>query len=76
MFDRGPTTRLQRSRVRARCGKIIVLVFDDTQWVLFQVQERALKTVPDLCDTIDYAEVQGVLFPRVAVGPHYISRPS
>lgn len=32
-----------------------------------QVQERALKAVPDLCDTIDYAEVQGVLFPRVAV---------
>ena len=33
-----------------------------------QVQEQALKVVPDLCDTIDYAEVQGVLFPRVAVG--------
>lgn len=33
----------------------------------YQVQERALKVVPDLCETIDYAEVQGVLFPRVAV---------
>lgn len=33
----------------------------------FKVQERALKVVPDLCETIDYAEVQGVLFPRVAV---------
>lgn len=33
-----------------------------------QVQEQALKVVPDLCETIDYAEVQGVLFPRVAVG--------
>ncbi|GJE86963.1 other/SCY1 protein kinase [Phanerochaete sordida] len=31
------------------------------------VQERALKVVPDLCDTIDYAEVQNVLFPRVAL---------
>jgi SCY1-like protein 2 len=31
------------------------------------VQERALKVVPDLCETIDYAEVQYVLFPRVAV---------
>ncbi|KAL5634714.1 hypothetical protein ACGC1H_002678 [Rhizoctonia solani] len=31
------------------------------------VQERALKAVPDLCETIDYAEVQGVLFPRVAL---------
>ncbi|THH10987.1 hypothetical protein EW146_g8196 [Bondarzewia mesenterica] len=31
------------------------------------VQERALKVVPDLCETIDYAEVQGVLFPRVAL---------
>lgn len=33
-----------------------------------QVQERALKAVPDLCESIDYAEVQGVMFPRVAVG--------
>ncbi|KAI0703573.1 other/SCY1 protein kinase [Cytidiella melzeri] len=31
------------------------------------VQERALKVVPDLCDTIDYNEVQGTLFPRVAL---------
>lgn len=31
------------------------------------MQERALKAVPNLCETIDYAEVQGVLFPRVAV---------
>ena len=35
-----------------------------------QVQERALKCVPDLCESIDYAEVQGVLFPRVAVSEH------
>jgi hypothetical protein len=44
------------------------------------VQERALKVVPDLCETIDYAEVQGVLFPRVAVSRnfnfHYISPPT
>lgn len=32
-----------------------------------KVQERALGVVPGLCDSIDYAEVQGVLFPRVAV---------
>ncbi|KAH7107745.1 kinase-like protein [Auriculariales sp. MPI-PUGE-AT-0066] len=31
------------------------------------VQERALDAVPALCDTIDYAEVQSVLFPRVAL---------
>ncbi|KAJ3780298.1 hypothetical protein GGU10DRAFT_417412, partial [Lentinula aff. detonsa] len=31
------------------------------------VQERALKMIPDLCDTIDYAELQGVLFPRLAL---------
>ncbi|EJD53253.1 kinase-like protein [Auricularia subglabra TFB-10046 SS5] len=31
------------------------------------VVERALGCVPGLCDTIDYAEVQGVLFPRVAL---------
>lgn len=32
-----------------------------------QVQERALKTVPDLCESVDYAEVSTVLFPRVCV---------
>lgn len=26
-----------------------------------------MRVVPDLCESIDYAEVQGVLFPRVAV---------
>ncbi|KAF9792473.1 other/SCY1 protein kinase [Thelephora terrestris] len=31
------------------------------------VQEQALRVVPDLCESIDYAEVQGVLFPRVAL---------
>jgi len=37
-----------------------------------QVQEQALKVVPDLCETIDYAEVQGVLFPRVAVSTLFL----
>jgi SCY1-like protein 2 len=32
-----------------------------------KVQERALGVVPNLCESIDYAEVQSVLFPRVAV---------
>ena len=32
-----------------------------------KVQERALGVVPGLCESIDYAEVQSVLFPRVAV---------
>ena len=40
-----------------------------------QVQERALKAVPNLCETIDYAEVQGVLFPRVAVSYSYSFTP-
>lgn len=35
--------------------------------VVAQVQERALGVVPNLCESIDYAEVSGVLFPRVAV---------
>jgi hypothetical protein len=32
-----------------------------------KVQERALNAVPNLCETVDYAEVSNVLFPRVAV---------
>lgn len=30
------------------------------------VQERALKAITELCESMDYAEVQEVLFPRVA----------
>jgi hypothetical protein len=32
-----------------------------------KVQERALNALPNLCETVDYAEVSNVLFPRVAV---------
>jgi SCY1-like protein 2 len=35
--------------------------------ICLKVQERALGVVPGLCESIDYAEVRGVLFPRVAV---------
>jgi hypothetical protein len=38
-----------------------------------KVQERALNAVPGLCETIDYAEVSNVLFPRVAVRTIVIS---
>ncbi|KAH9951274.1 other/SCY1 protein kinase [Amylocystis lapponica] len=46
---------------------ILPLVYNALESEHAAVQERALKAVPDLCETIDYAEVQGVLFPRVAL---------
>jgi SCY1-like protein 2 len=46
---------------------VLPLVYNAMESEHPQVQERGLQTVPDLCETIDYAEVQGVLFPRVAV---------
>ncbi|KAG9120806.1 hypothetical protein FRC07_003559 [Ceratobasidium sp. 392] len=46
---------------------VLPLVYNALDSEHANVQERALKTVPDLCETIDYAEVQGVLFPRVAL---------
>ncbi|RDB21346.1 Protein kinase domain-containing protein ppk32 [Hypsizygus marmoreus] len=45
---------------------VLPLVYNALESEHAVVQERALKAVPDLCETIDYAEVQGVLFPRVA----------
>ncbi|PPQ66892.1 hypothetical protein CVT26_009832 [Gymnopilus dilepis] len=48
---------------------VLPLVYNALESEHAVVQERALKAVPGLCDTIDYAEVQGVLFPRVAVCP-------
>ncbi|KAI0811239.1 kinase-like protein [Irpex lacteus] len=46
---------------------VLPLVYNALESEHSIVQERALKAVPDLCETIDYAEVQGVLFPRVAL---------
>ncbi|QRV75342.1 SCY1-like protein 2 [Ceratobasidium sp. AG-Ba] len=46
---------------------VLPLVYNALDSEHANVQERALKCVPDLCETIDYAEVQGVLFPRVAL---------
>lgn len=47
--------------------QVLPLVYNALESEHGVVQERALKVVPDLCETIDYAEVQGVLFPRVAL---------
>ncbi|KAG5651283.1 hypothetical protein H0H81_009226 [Sphagnurus paluster] len=46
---------------------VLPLVYNALESEHAIVQERALKAVPDLCETIDYAEIQGVLFPRVAL---------
>ncbi|KAJ7261397.1 kinase-like domain-containing protein [Mycena haematopus] len=47
--------------------QVLVLVYNALESEHAVVQERALQCVPDLCESIDYAEVQGVLFPRVAI---------
>ncbi|KIY43669.1 kinase-like protein [Fistulina hepatica ATCC 64428] len=47
--------------------QVLPLVYNALESEHALVQERALKVVPGLCDTIDFAEVQGVLFPRVAL---------
>ncbi|KAF9492229.1 kinase-like protein [Pleurotus eryngii] len=46
--------------------QVLPLVYNALESEHAVVQERALKAVPDLCESIDYAEVQGTLFPRVA----------
>ncbi|KAI0048222.1 kinase-like protein [Auriscalpium vulgare] len=46
---------------------VLPLVYNALESEHAIVQERALQAVPDLCESIDYAEVQGVLFPRVAL---------
>ncbi len=62
---------IQRFGIRTCRGKFRTSRHDGKHAEDFnsKVQERALRVVPDLCESIDYAEVQGVLFPRVAVGP-------
>jgi len=48
-------------------SEVLPLVYHALESEHSIVQERALKAVPDLCETIDYAEVSSVLFPRVAL---------
>ncbi|KIJ60622.1 hypothetical protein HYDPIDRAFT_98218 [Hydnomerulius pinastri MD-312] len=47
--------------------QVLPLVYNALESEHAVVQEHALKVVPNLCETIDYAEVSGVLFPRVAL---------
>lgn len=47
--------------------QVLPLVYNALESEHAIVQERALGVVPNLCETIDYAEVSGVLFPRVAL---------
>lgn len=54
--------------------EVLPLVYNALESEHAAVQEKALKAVPDLCETIDYAEVQGVLFPRVAVRYYLVGR--
>ncbi len=49
--------------------EVLPLVYNALESEHSQVQERALQCVPDLCETIDFSEVQSVLFTRVAVRP-------
>ena len=47
--------------------EVLPLVYNALESEHSQVQERALQCVPDLCESIDFSEVQSVLFTRVAV---------
>ncbi|KAL4062044.1 kinase-like domain-containing protein [Scleroderma yunnanense] len=47
--------------------QVLPLVYNALEAEHAVVQERALGVVPNLCETIDYAEVSTVLFPRVAL---------
>lgn len=47
--------------------QVLPLVYNALESEHAIVQEHALGVVPNLCETIDYAEVSGVLFPRVAL---------
>lgn len=48
-------------------SEVLPLVYNALESDHAVVQERALKCVPDLCESIDYGEVQTVLFPRCAL---------
>ncbi|KAJ3985207.1 other/SCY1 protein kinase [Lentinula detonsa] len=66
LLDNLPMLQNKTEKVVFR-KEVLPLVYNALDSEHAVVQERALKMIPDLCDTIDYAELQGVLFPRVAL---------
>ncbi|KIK63734.1 hypothetical protein GYMLUDRAFT_40801 [Collybiopsis luxurians FD-317 M1] len=66
LLDNLPMLQSKTEKVVFR-SEVLPLVYNALESDHAVVQERALKIIPDLCETIDYAEVQGVLFPRVAL---------
>ncbi|KAG8947652.1 hypothetical protein FRC04_010586 [Tulasnella sp. 424] len=58
-----------QNKTSKQCFKtdVLPLVYNALESEHAAVQERALAIVPLLCETIDYAEVQSVMFPRVAL---------
>ncbi|KAG6874310.1 hypothetical protein C0995_001535 [Termitomyces sp. Mi166 len=46
---------------------VLPLVYNALESEHAIVQERALKTIPDLCETIDYAEVRGLVFTKTRI---------
>ncbi|KZO99308.1 kinase-like protein [Calocera viscosa TUFC12733] len=46
---------------------VMPLVYAALESEHVNVQERALKAVPDVDESVDYSEVQNVLFPKIAV---------
>ncbi|TFK67903.1 kinase-like protein [Pluteus cervinus] len=62
-------TKTEKQAFREQVLPLVYNALDSEHAVItdpFKVQEKALRVVPGLCETIDYAEVQGTLFPRVA----------
>jgi SCY1-like protein 2 len=46
--------------------QVLPLVYNALASEHAAVQERGLRTIPSLCETVDYAEVQGPMFYNVA----------
>jgi len=47
---------------------VMPLIYNSLDCEHLPVQEKALKTVPHLCEILDYGTVQNVLLVKVAVG--------
>lgn len=49
---------------------VMPLVYNSLDSEHLPVQERVLKSVPHLCDILDYGTVQNVLLTKIAVSSH------
>ena len=58
------------------CSGIMPLIYHSLESEHSNVQERVLKAIPGLCDSLDYSTLQDILLVKVAVSSRLLKMPT